>query len=236
MDILLLLKKKAQLFCCYCVIINDTFLNRIWIFFQVQCRNLLNLLDICFLLYFSSYDCSLLQVIIALSETNRSHIPYRNSMLTSVLRDSLGGNCMTTMIATMAVDNGDLEVRMICLQQYLYRMFYQAEEQPFKYRFQNLVQESISTCRFAQRVALINNEATLNEDMDPDLVRQQHTCIKMCFCDWLQFSINCPVLLFLTANRQGGTICVLQVATSYGQCIYIGKVLQFLLKETRLFY
>uniref|UniRef100_A0A3B5LVH7 Kinesin family member 6 n=1 Tax=Xiphophorus couchianus TaxID=32473 RepID=A0A3B5LVH7_9TELE len=50
------------------------------------------------------------QVIIALSEKNRSHIPYRNSMLTSVLRDSLGGNCMTTMIATMAVDKRNLDV------------------------------------------------------------------------------------------------------------------------------
>jgi len=33
-------------------------------------------------------------------------------MLTSVLRDSLGGNCMTTMIATMAVDRRNLDVRM----------------------------------------------------------------------------------------------------------------------------
>ncbi|KAK5857101.1 hypothetical protein PBY51_010367 [Eleginops maclovinus] len=79
------------------------------------------------------------QVIIALSEKNRSHIPYRNSMLTSVLRDSLGGNCMTTMIATMAVDRRNLD-------------------------------ESISTCRFAQRVALIKNEATLNEELDPALL------------------------------------------------------------------
>ena len=31
----------------------------------------------------------------------RAHIPYRNSMMTSVLRDSLGGNCKTSMIATM---------------------------------------------------------------------------------------------------------------------------------------
>uniref|UniRef100_A0A3P8RYJ9 Kinesin family member 6 n=1 Tax=Amphiprion percula TaxID=161767 RepID=A0A3P8RYJ9_AMPPE len=53
------------------------------------------------------------QVIIALSEKNRSHIPYRNSMLTS---------------------------------------------------------ESISTCRFAQRVALIKNEAILNEELDPALL------------------------------------------------------------------
>ncbi|KAM9341239.1 kinesin-like protein KIF6 [Symphorus nematophorus] len=79
------------------------------------------------------------QVIIALSEKNRSHIPYRNSMLTSVLRDSLGGNCMTTMIATMAVDKRNLD-------------------------------ESISTCRFAQRVALIKNEAILNEELDPALL------------------------------------------------------------------
>ncbi|NXC95282.1 KIF6 protein, partial [Certhia familiaris] len=79
------------------------------------------------------------QVIIALAEKNRSHIPYRNSMMTSVLRDSLGGNCMTTMIATLAMDKRNLD-------------------------------ESISTCRFAQRVALIKNEAVLNEEIDPRLM------------------------------------------------------------------
>uniref|UniRef100_A0A665UZ20 Kinesin family member 6 n=1 Tax=Echeneis naucrates TaxID=173247 RepID=A0A665UZ20_ECHNA len=79
------------------------------------------------------------QVIIALSEKNRSHIPYRNSMLTSVLRDSLGGNCMTTMIATIAIEKSNLD-------------------------------ESISTCRFAQRVSLIKNEAIMNEELDPTLV------------------------------------------------------------------
>ncbi|KAG9336838.1 hypothetical protein JZ751_003186 [Albula glossodonta] len=80
------------------------------------------------------------QVIIALSEKNRTHIPYRNSMMTSVLRDSLGGNCMTTMIATVSVDKRNVD-------------------------------ESISTCRFAQRVALIKNEALLNEELDPSLNR-----------------------------------------------------------------
>ncbi|XP_041809096.1 kinesin-like protein KIF6 [Chelmon rostratus] len=91
------------------------------------------------------------QVIIALSEKNRSHIPYRNSMLTSVLRDSLGGNCMTTMIATIAVDKRNLD-------------------------------ESISTCRFAQRVALIKNEAILNEELDPVLLiarlKREIQCLK----------------------------------------------------------
>ncbi|KAG8549897.1 hypothetical protein GDO81_019241, partial [Engystomops pustulosus] len=80
-----------------------------------------------------------LQVIIALAEKNRSHIPYRNSMMTSVLRDSLGGNCMTTMIATLSMEKRNID-------------------------------ESISTCRFAQRVALIKNEAVLNEEVDPQLM------------------------------------------------------------------
>ncbi|KFV63957.1 Kinesin-like KIF6, partial [Dryobates pubescens] len=79
------------------------------------------------------------QVIIALAEKNRSHIPYRNSMMTSVLRDSLGGNCMTTMIATLSIDKRNID-------------------------------ESISTCRFAQRVALIKNEVVLNEEIDPRLM------------------------------------------------------------------
>ncbi|XP_038199714.2 kinesin-like protein KIF6 [Arvicola amphibius] len=79
------------------------------------------------------------QVIIALSEKRRTHIPYRNSVMTSVLRDSLGGNCVTTMIATLSLEKRNID-------------------------------ESISTCRFAQRVALIKNEAVLNEEIDPKLM------------------------------------------------------------------
>ncbi|CBZ54504.1 putative kinesin motor domain-containing protein [Neospora caninum Liverpool] len=44
------------------------------------------------------------QVIVALHERaqgRRVHVPYRNSMMTSVLRDSLGGNCQTVMVATI---------------------------------------------------------------------------------------------------------------------------------------
>ena len=46
------------------------------------------------------------QVITALaekSEGKRDHIPYRNSFMTQVLRDSLGGNCKTVMIATGSI-------------------------------------------------------------------------------------------------------------------------------------
>ena len=33
---------------------------------------------------------------------DRSHIPYRDAKLTRILEDSLGGNCRTTMICTIA--------------------------------------------------------------------------------------------------------------------------------------
>ncbi|KAK4473269.1 hypothetical protein MN116_004439 [Schistosoma mekongi] len=78
------------------------------------------------------------QVIIALAEKQRTHVPYRNSMMTMMLRDSLGGNCMTSMIATCSIEQENL-------------------------------QETLSTCRFAQRVALIKNEVVLNEEQDPYL-------------------------------------------------------------------
>jgi kinesin family protein 6/9 len=54
------------------------------------------------------------QVIVALHEKalgKRAHIPYRNSMMTSILRDSLGGNCRTSMVATLATEDHLLEVR-----------------------------------------------------------------------------------------------------------------------------
>ena len=81
-------------------------------------------------------------VILALHEKKtkgREHIPYRNSMMTSVLRDSLGGNCKTVMIATINPEARHTD-------------------------------ESVSTCRFAQRVALIENTAKLNEQVDPTLI------------------------------------------------------------------
>lgn len=58
----------------------------------------------------------------------RQHVPYRNSMLTSVLRDSLGGNANTAMTATVSGQEAALP-------------------------------ESLATCRFAQRVALVRNQA-----------------------------------------------------------------------------
>jgi len=41
------------------------------------------------------------QVVLALSDQKRDHIPYRQAMLTNYLRDSLGGNCKTVMVANV---------------------------------------------------------------------------------------------------------------------------------------
>jgi len=37
-----------------------------------------------------------------------TYISYRSSMLTQILRDSLGGNCKTTMIANISIDKSDI--------------------------------------------------------------------------------------------------------------------------------
>ena len=83
------------------------------------------------------------QVIVALQEKasgiQRHHIPYRNSMMTAILKDSLGGNCCTAMVATVNMSEAQLG-------------------------------ECISTCRFAQRVAMISNVVMVNEELDPKLM------------------------------------------------------------------
>jgi kinesin family protein 6/9 len=69
-------------------------------------------------------------------------VPYRNSLMTMVLRDSLGGNCKTKMISNIHVEEDYLD-------------------------------ESISTCNFAMRVAMIKNTVTKNEAMDPNIIIQR---------------------------------------------------------------
>ena len=81
------------------------------------------------------------QVIIEIKNKS-GYIPYRNSMMTMCLRDSLGGNCKTRMIANLSADFDD-------------------------------VLESLSTCRFAQRVALVKNTAIVNEVVDPAILVQK---------------------------------------------------------------
>lgn len=59
-----------------------------------------------------------------------------------------------------------------------------------------LFQESISTCRFAQRVAMIKNEAVLNEELDPSLVRLNVCPFHLCFVLAHHFR-SCIHLIFM---------------------------------------
>ena len=86
----------------------------------------------------------------------RGHVPYRNSTLTTVLRDSLGGNCRTAMIATVQPSAAQVE-------------------------------ESIATCRFAQRVAMISNRIAVNEEARAQLLA------------WLYYMLQCGHLTLLAA-------------------------------------
>lgn len=73
------------------------------------------------------------------SKDENIYVPYRNSLMTMVLRDSLGGNCKTKMVATLSPNTEDLY-------------------------------ESLSTCRFARSVSLIQNKVTRNERVDPGII------------------------------------------------------------------
>ncbi|KAF8822576.1 kinesin motor domain-containing protein [Cardiosporidium cionae] len=58
------------------------------------------------------------------TERHSVHVPYRNSLITAVLRDSLGGNCKTIMVGTIAIES-------------------------------ECIDETVSTCRFAQAVSQV---------------------------------------------------------------------------------
>lgn len=49
------------------------------------------------------------QVVIALADKRREHIPFRQSKLTHYLKDSIGGNCNTVLIANVWGERAQLE-------------------------------------------------------------------------------------------------------------------------------
>ncbi|MEW5311852.1 MAG: hypothetical protein WDW38_003536 [Sanguina aurantia] len=71
------------------------------------------------------------QVCLGLSDRGREHVPFRSSKLTHVLKNSLGGNCHTVLVANVWGDAAQAE-------------------------------DSISTCRFAQRMMRVECEVTAN--------------------------------------------------------------------------
>ena len=51
-----------------------------------------------------------------LKNSARTHIPYRNSLMTTILKDSLGGNCRTVMIATISMESDNLDETLSTLR------------------------------------------------------------------------------------------------------------------------
>ena len=52
----------------------------------------------------------------ALTDPTRKHVPYRDSKLTRILQDSLGGNCYTTILATLSPIAANAEDSVSTLQ------------------------------------------------------------------------------------------------------------------------
>ncbi|KAL6762937.1 P-loop containing nucleoside triphosphate hydrolase protein [Haematococcus lacustris] len=75
------------------------------------------------------------QVVLALGDKGREHVPFRSCRLTHVLKDALGGNSRTVMVANIWGEASQLD-------------------------------ETLSTCRFAQRMMRVSCEVTPNVTED----------------------------------------------------------------------
>ena len=107
---------------------------------------------------------------------HEKHIPYRDSKLTRLLQESLGGNSLTAMIATVSpcVRGCIISSLSITHSYHLYtthdykittRMFY-ARTQVQNYY------ETVSTLKYANRAKNIRNEVKVNEDRNAKIIRE----------------------------------------------------------------
>jgi len=83
------------------------------------------------------------QCVVAACDKNRDHIPFRQTRLTNILRDSIGGNCATLLIANIWGEKAHLD-------------------------------ETLSTCRFAQRMMRVQNTPSSNVHQDPALLLKKY--------------------------------------------------------------
>jgi len=60
-------------------------------------------------MYINKSLCFLEQVVLALADRRRDHVPFRQSKLTACLKDSIGGNCNTRLIANVWAEAAQIE-------------------------------------------------------------------------------------------------------------------------------
>jgi len=60
-------------------------------------------------MYINKSLCFLEQVVLALADRRRDHVPFRQSRLTACLKDSIGGNCNTRLIANVWAEAAQIE-------------------------------------------------------------------------------------------------------------------------------
>merc|ERR1719487_3115005 len=78
------------------------------------------------------------QCVVALSKRTKAHVPYRQTKLTAVLKDSLGGNCNTLLFACIWGEAKHLEETVSTLR--------------LAQRMMRVQNETVSTLRLAQRM------------------------------------------------------------------------------------
>lgn len=133
------------------------------------------------------------QVVMALGNTNRSHIPYRQSKLTSLLKDSLGGNSRTTMIANLWPEDQHMEETTSTLKFAVRMMRVQTEPQV------NTVTDSATQIRLLQRqIAELKSEL----QMQNQLVGKSHVQYEGDFGEDERFEMEKTVLAYVNGGAQ----------------------------------
>jgi kinesin family protein 6/9 len=115
------------------------------------------------------------QVIVSLNQKARgkgkaAHIPYRNSLLTTLLKDSLGGNCKTVMIATISTDRSNLDETISTLRfaqrvKLVQNETTKNEKNPYSSRIELLEREN---AQLRKRLAKFEGEGEREEDTEED--------------------------------------------------------------------
>ncbi len=99
------------------------------------------------------------QAVIGLSDSKKPFVQFRQSKLTHILKDSIGGNCITCMIANIWPEARHMEETVFID---IYRYF-------FLFICFKLLKcfDKVSTLRFSSRMMNVTVEPAVNEIIDP---------------------------------------------------------------------